>query len=205
MALPIDKFFVSFLQIRNAIEECMNVLVIDDEPFIVEEIVEFFAATGIMALGAGSVAQARTQLSRVPPGHFTVVVTDVAMPGKDGLAFSQEIRAGQTDEYALAVIVITGHGDRGMAAKAQRRDVFDFIIKPLHLSELLATVRRANAWALACRARFHDAANRGGDLPVSNDPVAQWACDIVCQALHRRLSEACPPAGTCAIGAGTRL
>lgn len=69
-----------------------------------------------------------------------VVITDINMPGMDGLELMRTIHAKDPD---LPVILITGHGDISMAVNAIRQGAYDFIEKPFASEFLLDVVRRA--------------------------------------------------------------
>lgn len=69
-----------------------------------------------------------------------VVISDIRMPGMDGLQLQQHLYADDPD---LPVILITGHGDVAMAVQAMRDGAYDFIEKPFSVDRLVDTVRRA--------------------------------------------------------------
>jgi two-component system C4-dicarboxylate transport response regulator DctD len=69
-----------------------------------------------------------------------IVISDIRLPGIDGLALLQRLQ--QMDE-ALPVILITGHGDISMAVDAMQKGAYDFIEKPFSAERLVDTVRRA--------------------------------------------------------------
>ncbi|MBM3117658.1 sigma-54-dependent transcriptional regulator [Jeongeupia naejangsanensis] len=69
-----------------------------------------------------------------------VVVSDVRLPGRDGLALLRELLAL---DRALPVILVTGHGDVTMAVGAMRDGAYDFIEKPFTSERLVEQVRRA--------------------------------------------------------------
>jgi len=69
-----------------------------------------------------------------------VIVTDINLPGIDGLELMRRVRAIDAD---LPVILITGHGDISMAVGAIRDGAYDFIEKPFASELLLDVVRRA--------------------------------------------------------------
>nr|WP_244424634.1 sigma-54 dependent transcriptional regulator [Methylobacterium nodulans] len=72
-----------------------------------------------------------------PPG---VVVTDVRLPGLDGLGLFRAVAEADPD---LPVILITGHGDITMAVRAMREGAYDFLAKPYPAEQLIGSVRRA--------------------------------------------------------------
>jgi len=69
-----------------------------------------------------------------------VVVSDIRMPGMDGLTLLEKAQAIDRD---LPMILITGHGDISMAVNAIRDGAYDFIEKPFAPDKLVETVRRA--------------------------------------------------------------
>jgi len=85
-------------------------------------------------------AGAQSALAGLHTGFEGVVVTDVRMPGMDGLAFFQHVRRLDAD---IPVILITGHGDIAMAVQAMRDGAYDFLAKPYPADMLLAAIGRA--------------------------------------------------------------
>lgn len=69
-----------------------------------------------------------------------IVITDVRMPGMDGLQFFERVREIDTD---LPVILITGHGDVPMAVAALHNGAYDFISKPFPAERMVESARRA--------------------------------------------------------------
>lgn len=69
-----------------------------------------------------------------------LVVSDVRLPGKNGLTLLRELRQYDRD---LSVVLITGHGDVAMAVEAMREGAYDFIEKPFPSERLVAAVRSA--------------------------------------------------------------
>lgn len=69
-----------------------------------------------------------------------VLITDVRLPGMNGLAL---LKAAQGVDAGLPVILMTGHGDIAMAVGAMRDGAYDFIEKPFASDRLVATVNRA--------------------------------------------------------------
>ena len=87
-----------------------------------------------------SFARAEGVLGQVNRDQALVLVTDIKMPGSDGLELMR--RALEIDPD-LSVVLITGHGDIPMAVEAMRGGAYDFIEKPFAPEVLIGVVRRA--------------------------------------------------------------
>lgn len=85
-------------------------------------------------------ASAEEALTVAGPGLDGVVITDIRMPGMDGMTLLQ--RLGELDPD-LPVILITGHADVALAVEAMRRGAYDFIEKPFSMQALGAVLKRA--------------------------------------------------------------
>ena len=85
-------------------------------------------------------ASAEEGLERFEPGLHPLVITDLRLPGKDGMAV---LKAALQRDGDTAVIVITAFGDVETAVKAMRQGAYDFIPKPFNRDQLLLTVSRA--------------------------------------------------------------
>jgi putative two-component system response regulator len=114
-----------------------RVLCVDDEPVILQllrrllEVQGFEAVTCNDPLCAGSVFAG---------GGFDVVITDIHMPGMDGLTLMRSLRDRQPE---IPVVVVTGQGTVDTAIQALREGATGMLVKPFTGEELLAEVRRA--------------------------------------------------------------
>lgn len=79
-------------------------------------------------------------LENLLPAHTGVIISDIRMPGIDGLEMQQRLRAAKND---LPLIFITGHGDIQMAVQAIREGASDFIEKPFDDQILIDAVQAA--------------------------------------------------------------
>ena len=83
---------------------------------------------------------AQEYLEHDPPTGPACLVLDVRMPGRSGLDL-QEAIAGTKHE--LPIVFITGHGDIPMSVRAMKGGAVDFLTKPFHDEDLLASIRRS--------------------------------------------------------------
>jgi DNA-binding response OmpR family regulator/anti-sigma regulatory factor (Ser/Thr protein kinase) len=83
---------------------------------------------------------AEAALTHLGPEFRGVLVTDIRMPGTDGIAL---MHAALDRDADLPVILVTGHGDVELAVQSMRDGAYDFIEKPYAPARLIETVRRA--------------------------------------------------------------
>ena len=115
------------------------VFFVDDDAALREANVQTLELAG---LPVRTFADAASLLAAIGPECDGVVVSDIRMPGMDGLQLFARLRAMDAD---LPVILITGHADVPMAVGALRDGAFDFLPKPFAADHLVAAVRRALA------------------------------------------------------------
>ena len=114
-----------------------KILVIDDEKATLSMFRLFLDAYGYSVYTAENGTEGLEIFRKEKPA---IVLTDIKMPGIDGLAVLQQIKqvAPRT-----AVIVITGHGDTALAEQAAALDAVDFISKPIKKEALDAALEKA--------------------------------------------------------------
>jgi len=114
-----------------------SVLVIDDEDVPRELLKELLEMSGHRVLTAKSGEEG---LLSFDPERQSLVITDLRMPGADGLEVLRRVR--EIDPL-IPVVVVTGHGDLETAIRALRQGAFDLIQKPINPELLLKAARRA--------------------------------------------------------------
>jgi signal transduction histidine kinase len=114
-----------------------TILLVDDEKDIREVLRLPLTDLGYEVLEADNGADALHLFERLQP---PVVLTDIKMPGMDGIELLQKIK--QVDPEA-EVIMITGHGDMDLAVKSLKYDATDFITKPINVDVLEIAIQRA--------------------------------------------------------------
>lgn len=114
-----------------------SVIVVDDEAPIREAVQQWLTLSGFEVR---LFSRAQDCLANLPEDFSGVVLSDVRMPGVDGLELLASLQARDKD---LPVILLTGHGDVPMAVQAMRDGAYDFLEKPFSPEALLGTMRRA--------------------------------------------------------------
>jgi len=112
-----------------------TVLIVDDDPGVRFALTEVLRDRGYRVVCASSGAQALGLLAGVE-----VVVTDLSMPGMDGLELMSHIAARAP---ALPVILLTAHGSENMVRIASSRGACDCLSKPFDIDEITRVIERA--------------------------------------------------------------
>ncbi|NMG37397.1 response regulator [Azoarcus sp. TTM-91] len=115
----------------------LSVLIIEDDPDVRLGCEQALELAGIPVTGCAS---AEEGLRRLTQDFAGIVVTDMRLPGADGMAV---VRRAHELDPALPVIMITGHGDVTLAVEAMRSGAYDFIQKPFAPELLIEVVHRA--------------------------------------------------------------
>src|SRR5437867_7308824 len=104
-----------------------RVLIVDDDAALLQALTEALRLRmGVVTVDTADSAAAA--LDRIAARDYDAIVTDIKMPGMDGLALLAEIRAHRPDTPTL---MITGHGEHALAIHALRGGAYDFIQKPI--------------------------------------------------------------------------
>jgi DNA-binding NtrC family response regulator len=114
-----------------------HILVVDDDLSVAGVIAHMAEQLGHRTSVSGSVDDALGQLAKT---HFDVVLTDLRMPGRDGLDLLEHVRAQNAD---IPVVVITGQATIDSAMEAIKGGAYDYLAKPPQLQMLGALLRRA--------------------------------------------------------------
>ena len=119
--------------------ESARVLIVDDDSALLEALPETLRLriSGVTVDTADSAAAA---LERIATHDYDAIVTDIKMPGMDGLALLAEIRRRQPD---TPVLMITGHGEDVLAIQSLRSGAYDFIQKPIDRDYFALSLQRA--------------------------------------------------------------
>lgn len=134
--------------------EPLTVLIVEDDPHVLLGCQQALILEDIPCIGVGSAEDA---LAQVGADFAGIVITDIRLPGIDGLELLSRLKAR---DRSLPVVLITGHGDISMAVNAMRDGAYDFMEKPFSPS----------AWWKSPAAPWRNAASTARSAPC----VANW-------------------------------
>ena len=107
-----------------------RILVIDDEARLVNLVRGYLEQEGYEVMMASSGEEAIGELQN---SHFDLVISDLAMPGANGIAVLNEAKKTNPD---IIAIILTGYGDMTSAIEALRLGADDYLLKPCDTEEL---------------------------------------------------------------------
>jgi DNA-binding NtrC family response regulator len=113
------------------------ILVVDDDVAILETIQEFLTSAGYTTLTR---SQPIRVVDEVREKGIEVVISDVSMPGMDGIELLTRLR--EVDPK-IAVIMMTAYGSEKLAVEALKRGAYDYLSKPFEMDEFLIAVGKA--------------------------------------------------------------
>jgi len=117
----------------------VRVLIVDDDPALLQALPET-VRTRLNGMIVETADSAKAALGRIATVEYDAIISDIKMPGMDGLALLQEIGQRWPETPTL---LITGHGEHELAVQALRGGAYDFIQKPIERDYFLASLQRA--------------------------------------------------------------
>ena len=127
----------------NKLTSQMKVLVVDDQPLIVEELCEYLESSGYRCVPSESSQQAIVRFRE--DAEIALVLCDLHMPDMDGIELVQELQRIAGKRRAFEAIMLTGRADKQDVIKALRAGIADYYQKPIDLEELLEGLQRQEA------------------------------------------------------------
>lgn len=124
----------------NKLTSAVKVLVVDDQPMIVEELCEFLESSGYCCVPCESSRQAIERFSE--DKDIGLVLCDLHMPDMDGIELVQALQRLAGKGRAFEAIMLTGQADKQDVIKALRAGIADYYQKPIDLDELLEGLQR---------------------------------------------------------------
>ncbi|OLY71553.1 LuxR family transcriptional regulator [Pseudomonas sp. ATCC PTA-122608] len=127
----------------NKVKSAIKVLVVDDQPLIVEELCEFLESSGYRCVPCESSQEALQRFTE--DADIGLVLCDLHMPEMDGIELVQALQRVAGKKRAFEAIMLTGRADKQDVIKALRAGIADYYQKPINLEELLEGLERQEA------------------------------------------------------------
>ncbi len=149
---------------QNSDKEKYPVLIVDDEPYIVDALLNYLENYKVDFAYDGHVA-----LQKLASGNFKVVLTDIMMPGFDGIELLKEIK---NTNPGIQVIMMTGHTTLMRAMESMQNGAIRYLVKPFgDIREVDAAIDEAigefKSWEEVCQKTVR-AKNK---FPMDEEPV----------------------------------
>jgi DNA-binding NtrC family response regulator len=150
------------------------VLVVEDEAYVRDSLVAVLRAKGFEAEPAASAAEAVALVAKAP---VDLVLSDLRMPGTDGLELLRRLQAVSPE---TPVIILTGHGNIASAIECLKAGASDYVLKPADPEALEVSVQRAlEARSLRREVRYLRSALAPTAEPVGNSAAWRKAMSMV--------------------------
>src|SRR6266852_5802636 len=114
-----------------------RILIVDDETAHMRALCDTLTDQGYQTTGF---ARGESALEALQQSKFELLLTDLMMPGLDGIAL---LRAARQLDPDLVGVIMTGEGTIATAVEAMRSGALDYILKPFKLSVVLPVLARA--------------------------------------------------------------
>ncbi|HEX6240109.1 MAG TPA: sigma-54 dependent transcriptional regulator [Polyangiales bacterium] len=162
-----------------------EILIVDDEASVLYMLRELLEERGHTPRLADSGSQAAAWLAAGELDELSLVLTDFAMPGLDGMGLLALLRARLPE---LPVVLLTARGSERLAVRAIKEGAFDYLPKPFDLDELEGVVARALELSELRRAARRAAAERAMGKPfVGRAPAFRGLIDRALRVAKREV------------------
>ncbi|MDD2060226.1 response regulator transcription factor [Pseudomonas sp. GD03860] len=161
----------------------VKVLVVDDQPLIVEELCEFLESSGYRCVPCQSSTQAIERFAADPA--ISLVLCDLHMPERDGIELVKALKIIAGQQRLFEAIMLTGRADKQDVIKALREGFADYYQKPVDLNELLEGIQRQEAALQERQKNFQHLGHLNQKLQYLAESI-----DDLCQDLDKARGQA---------------
>src|SRR5258706_7071255 len=123
----------------RCMKDTAQILLVDDDVTLLQALPQALYLR-IDGVGVDTCDSAPEALNQIQEHDYDAIVSDIKMPGMDGLTLLAKIQALRPETPTL---LITGHGEHDLAIQALRGGAYDFIQKPIDRDYVVAALRRA--------------------------------------------------------------
>jgi two-component system, cell cycle response regulator len=116
----------------------MTILIVEDNPKTLQFLTAALGKQGYTMLAADN---AKTALAMMADTKVDLILADVMMPEMDGIEFCQIVRQQQKEDEYIPIIFLTAKSSVDDVATGMIAGADDYLIKPIHLNELLKKIK----------------------------------------------------------------
>src|SRR4030067_336485 len=143
-----------------------DILIVDDEPIIRDILIRKLTSSGYKPVAVENAFEAFDKMREKP---FPVILSDIMMPGIDGIELIKKVRVLYPD---TAVVMITAVSNANAAIEALKHGASDYLIKPFNLEEIVISIKNALE-ALSTALDYRDNATEG-----HSQRVVQYSVEV---------------------------
>ncbi|MCU6710227.1 response regulator [Paenibacillus sp. J5C_2022] len=159
-----------------------RILIVDDEPSVVNAIFQTMPWRELDIEEALCAYSAREALAIVERQYVDIVLTDIRMPGMDGIQLMQAIR---TYSSRVKFILLTGHAEFEYAQQALKLDAADYLLKPVRDETLMQSIRQLTQ---AMRKEWTDISSQQSTMQYIRQHLPTLRSDLLRNLLEGRIS-----------------
>jgi signal transduction histidine kinase len=116
-----------------------HILLVDDDSALLQALLHTLQLR-MTGIAIDTCSEAQTALELISQNDYDAIISDIKMPGMDGLELLQQIKKVRA---TTPTILITGHGEQDLAIQALRGGAYDYIQKPIDRDVIVASLQRA--------------------------------------------------------------
>jgi CheY-like chemotaxis protein/glycine cleavage system H lipoate-binding protein len=154
--------------------ERVKILVVDDEEVVLQSVRKVLKSDDEHEFLVDTALSATEGIELVSANDYDIVVTDLMMPGMDGLEFIDGIRERKP---SIRIIMITGYATMRTALQALRKGAFEYVAKPFRREELRSVVKKAADHTAEAAPAGADVADEGDCRSFFNQTYARLLPD----------------------------
>lgn len=155
-----------------------NILVVDDEINVLTTVQAILQGEGYHVEAASGGAAA---LDAIRERHYDLVLTDLKMPGIDGLALLAEVRKRSPE---TVTIMMTGYGSLDTALEAIQLGAYEYLLKPTEIAELKLAVKRSLEKKRSSEIETLYALSRMISESADSSAISSKVCEAACQVFN---------------------
>ena len=161
-----------------------QILLVDDDAALLQALPQALSLR-VNNIQVDTCDSAFEALEQIQDHDYDAIVSDIKMPGMDGLALLEKIQELRPETPTL---LITGHGEHNLAIQALRGGAYDFIQKPIDREYVVAALRKGYSNAPVTTSSKRTPTCPGTTCPIARARSAESNARAYCKPMRRKIS-----------------